>query len=189
MPEQASALQVGLRLAQVLEENGVAYAIGGALAYAQAAIPRATLDVDLNAFVREDRFPALFLALRAAGIEFDEARARQEAKAEGMFVVWCDSVRVDVFVPSIDFSWEALNTRRRHEVRGIQAWFLSPEALAVFKLLFFRGKDLVDLERLVAVQGSRLDAGYIRRKVVEMMGEDDPRVSAWDRIVSDHMPR
>jgi hypothetical protein len=61
---------------------------------------------------------------------------------------------------------------------------LSAECLAVFKLLFFRAKDPVDLERLVAVQGPQLDAGYIRYHVAEMMGEDDERVQRWDEITT-----
>ena len=43
----------------------------------------------------------------------------------------------------------------------------------LFKLLFFRGKDIVDLERLVATQQDRLDHAYVRRWIVEMMGEED----------------
>ena len=49
----------------------------------------------------------------------------------------------------------------RHVVEGTEVWFLSAEALCVFKLIFFRGKDVVDLERLVAVQGTALDATYV----------------------------
>ena len=52
----------------------------------------------------------------------------------------------------------------------------------MFKLLFFRGKDLVDLERLVAVRGESLDVAYVRRWIVEMMGEDDARVVRWDAL-------
>ena len=44
------------------------------------------------------------------------------------------------------------------------------EAIAVFKLLFFRGKDRVDMERLVAVH-PELDRAYIRGWIVKMMGE------------------
>lgn len=54
----------------------------------------------------------------------------------------------------------------------------------MFKLLFFRGKDIVDLERLVAVRGDRLDREYVRRWLVEMMGDDDDRVRRWDEIVA-----
>jgi hypothetical protein len=51
----------------------------------------------------------------------------------------------------------------------------------VFKRLFFRAKDLVDLERLVAVR-PELDAAYIRRWIADMMGEDDARTRRWDEI-------
>lgn len=61
---------------------------------------------------------------------------------------------------------------------------LSAESLAVFKLLFFRPKDIVDLQRLIAVQGERLDTNYVRRHLVEMMGEDDERVGKWDELLA-----
>lgn len=57
-------------------------------------------------------------------------------------------------------------------------------AVAVFKLLFFRGKDVVDLERLVAVAQDDLDCAYVRRWIGGMMGEDDERVRTWDELVA-----
>jgi hypothetical protein len=101
-----------------------------------------------------------------------------------MFVGRWAGIRIDVFTPSIPFSIEAGRTRvHLVDESGVATWFLSREAITVFKLLFFRPKDLVDLERLVAVSGPSLDHAYVRRWIVEMMGEDDPRVTAWDGIV------
>ena len=92
-------------------------------------------------------------------------------------------MRIDLFTPSIPFAWEAARTARR-VISPLGAMnFLSAEAMAVFKLLFFRPKDLVDLEKLLAVQRADLDSAYIRRWVAEMMGEDDERVAAWDAMV------
>jgi hypothetical protein len=76
----------------------------------------------------------------------------------------------------------------RHTVDGTGAWFLSAETLCVFKLLYFRGKDVVDLERLVAVQGRAIDAACVRTRVAEMLGEDDPRVGTGDRLWREHCP-
>jgi hypothetical protein len=123
-------------------------------------------------------------ALEGLGIPVHRPRARGESQSRGMFVLCYGLFRLDVFVPSIPFSSEAERTRVRHQVEGTDAWFLSAEALAVFKLLFFRAKDLVDLERLVAVQGPRLDAAYVREQIVAMMGPDDERVRAWDRLTA-----
>jgi hypothetical protein len=54
---------------------------------------------------------------------------------------------------------------------------LDPAALAVF-----RGKDVVDVERLVATQGDHLDRHYVRTWLVACVGEDDERVHRWDVI-------
>ena len=95
-----------------------------------------------------------------------------------------DGMRIDVFVPSIPFSYEANRTAVTISVDGWTGRFLAPEAIALFKLLFFRIKDRADLERLVAVRGADLDHAYVRCWIVEMMGEDDERARAWDDIVA-----
>lgn len=145
--------------------------------------PRGTLDVDLNVFVELRELPRLLSALRDAGVVVDDDEATRRAERDGMFVARLDSMRVDVFVPSIPFSWEAKTTRVRVSSGARAYWFLAPEAVAVFKLLFFRGKDRVDLERFVASRRDRLDHAYVRRWMVDMMGEDDERVVLWDSIV------
>ena len=43
------------------------------------------------------------------------------------------------------------------------------------------------LERLVAVRGA-LDRGYVRRWIVDMMGEADERVLRWDALVTRYAP-
>lgn len=183
MAEPKNVFEQALDLADALQAHGVPYAIGGALAYGIWGEARATKDIDLNVFVTVDQIEAAFTALREAGVSFDDELARREAAEQGMFIGFVGEYRVDVFVPSIDFSWEANRTATEHQVRGRTYRFLSAEALAVFKLLFFRPKDLLDLEKLVAVLESSFDAAYVRRQIVEMMGEDDERVRAWDRIV------
>lgn len=186
MTAPADAFEAGLWIARALESRGVPYALGGAHAYGQYGVPRATNDVDVNVFVDPGALAPVFSALRDVGIEVDAAAARRDAEREGLFVTRIGGFRVDVFTPSIDFSWEAARTRIEHVVEGERVWFLAPEALCVFKLLFFRGKDVVDLERLIAVQGEALDRAYVRARIVEMMGEDDPRVATWDRLWSEH---
>ncbi len=187
MKSPENAADAAAFVAGAFEERGISYAIGGALAYGLYGAPRATLDADLNVFVEPEALAPVFEALRSLGIEVDEERCSADARSEGMFVVTYGPFRVDLFVPSIPFSREAERTRVRHPAppQLAEAWFLSPEALAVFKLLFFRSKDVADLERLVARQAGRLDAAWVRRHVAEMMGEDDVRVRKWDELVRD----
>lgn len=188
MTEPADAWAAAVTLVGALEGAAVPYAIGGAMAYGLWAIPRATNDVDLNLFLEPSAIDPALDALVAVGVRLDLDRARGESIDGGYFVGWLGSYRVDIFTPSVPFSWEAGRTRVRVRVDGVDAWFLSAEATAVFKLLFFRGKDLVDLERLVAVRGTDLDHAYVRRWIAEMMGEDDPRVVAWDALVAGRSP-
>lgn len=177
-----NAAEIGLALARALEARQLPYALGGALAYGVWALPRATKDVDLNLFVEPAQLPAALEVLAAAGVAFERDEALRQAADEGLFIGWVGACRVDVFTPSIPFSWEALKTRVQVEVGGASAWFLSAEALSFFKMMFFRGKDLVDLERLISSAGKRLDAPYVRRWLVEAMGEGDERVRTWDEL-------
>lgn len=173
-------------IAQALEQHAVPYALGGALAYGQYGIPRATNDVDVNVFVEADGLDQVFVVLRSLGVTIDDAAARAAAEREGLIVLRFAEFRLDVFTPSIDFAWEAAKTRVRQRVGDTEVWFLSAEALCVFKLLFFRGKDIVDLERLVALQWSVLNTDYVRSHIVAMLGADDPRVATWDRLCREH---
>jgi len=186
---------VALELVRALEAAGIPCAIGGSIALGLWGVPRGTKDADLNAFVGEDRYEELLTTLEAAGCRgpddapwtpaLREAFLRQ-AREGDTAIVWRSGFRVDVFVPSIPFYAEAAATVRRVDIEGQPVPVLSPEALSVFKLLFFRDKDLVDLRRLVARQGARLDADYVRERLVEMVGDDDDRIAAWAAIVREH---
>lgn len=177
-----SALDVGLVLAQRLRTRGISHALGGALALGVSGILRATRDIDINVFATPGELDPVLEVFEELGVAVDRTAAKASAEQEGMFILWAGPWRIDVFVPSIDFSWEAERTRLEISVEGAPHWFLSPEALTVFKLLFFRPKDLLDLEQLLAIRPD-LDVAWVRVKLVEMMGVDDPRVAEWDRLV------
>lgn len=176
--------EAGRAIADALRAAKIPHALGGALALGVAGVPRGTKDVDVNVFCDMDEVPRVIATLTSLGIVLDAQAAMRRAERDGMFVGTWDGMRIDVFVPSIPFSLEADRTAIEIEVDGWRGRFLSAEAIAVFKLLFFRGKDLVDLERLVAVRGERLDTTYVRRWMVDMMGEDDARVARWDEILA-----
>jgi hypothetical protein len=182
---ERGAAEAAQRIADALEAHGISYAIGGALALAVAGVPRGTADVDVNTFVPDGELGRVIDALAGLGIEIDREASTSRAARDGMFVGRWDGMRIDVFLPSIPFAHEASRTRVRvTTAENWSGWFLSPEAITVFKLLFFRGKDLVDLERLVAMRGKNLDHAYVRRWIVEMMGETDERTRRWDDLVA-----
>jgi len=183
MADPVTATAAARRLADALEQAGVPYAIGGAIALGLHAPPRATNDVDLNIFLDADAADPGLDALESAGCSFDRQAAMASARATGEFKASWNGLRVDVFVSSIDLHRKAKGRVRTAVLGGRALKVLSPEDLAVLKMLYFRPKDMLDLELLVAFAKRTLDLDSIRTDLVAEVGEDDPRVERWDRIV------
>lgn len=173
------------RLIDALERAQIAYAFGGAIAYSAWAEPRATRDIDLNIWLDLDQFEPAFLVLESCGVTLDRVAARRAAEERGMFVAWHGEYRIDIFVPSVPFYAEALARRQRVRMANRDTWVLSPETLAVFKMLFYRPKDVVDVGRMLDILGTSFDAVFVRRWLVDMLGEDEERIATWDRLVRD----
>ncbi len=182
-----------------LEAHGMKAAIGGAIAYGFWGTTRGTKDADINVFIGEARFAELQRVLEESGLGPVPGRATWSPEERAAFVSRCrdgsvaiaykGDFRVDVFVPSIPFYDEAERTLKRiRHPSGELVPVLSAEAICVFKLLFFRQKDLVDLAGLVARQGRALDTAYVHRQLEIMFPEGDERLEEWDRIVRLHGP-
>ena len=170
------------RLIDALEGTRIPYAFGGAVALAAWAEPRATADVDLVLWVEVGDLAPAFETLESAGVVIDRRAARTEASRRGMFIGHAGAIRVDVFVPSIPFYDEAARRRVSTEIAGRRTWVHSAEVLAVFKMLFFRPKDLLDIERMLTVRGPAFDRAFVRQALVDML-EEDERIRVWDEIV------
>ena len=180
-----SAADLARRLADELEGAGISHAIGGALALGVWGFPRATNDVDLDVFVTTDHLDPVFDVLESTGCELDRKAALASAISRGEFRATLQGMRLEVFVPSIEL-YDSVEARiRQAPLRGRPAWFLSPEDLAIFKFLFFRTKDILDVERLVAFAPGVFDRSYVRSWLVDLVGDDDERVTRWDRLVQD----
>lgn len=188
MPEPPTAAEVARVVADALERHGLPYAIGGAIALGFYAPPRATVDVDVNVFIApEGGIGPLLAALEGeAFLPADPPeRLRALAREEGQFRGTIRGIRVDVFVPAIPFYGELEAGRRQVTLLGRPLWILACEDLAVLKLMFFRRKDLADVEAMLRDQGTSVDRSSIRRRLVEHVGAHDERVAALDAIERD----
>ena len=188
MAEPATAAEVARAVADALERHGLPYAIGGAIALGFYAVPRATVDVDVNIFVPPaDQLPQALRALADAGFVPDEevTRLQARANAEAQFRGSIGGMRVDVFVPAIPYYAQLASRRRQVALLGRSLWILSPEDLVVLKLMFFRRKDLADVEAVLRDQRHSLDRLFVRRQLIELVGEEDERLAALDAIERD----
>lgn len=109
----------------------------------------------------------------------------RQAREEGQFRGTMGNVRVDVFVPAIAYYAELESRRREVVLFGRPLWIVGPDDLAVLKMMFFRRKDLADVEAMARELGVQLDHAFVRAKLVELVGENDPRIEAWEEIVGE----
>ena len=186
MANWGNPVMVARGVADALDAAGLPYAIGGALALSYYTPPRATLDVDINIFIAvPGEIDKALACLTECGFEPENlSTLHRMAGEDGQFRGHIGGMRVDVFVPAIDY-YAALEGRRRQVLIAARpGWILGPEDLAVLKMMFFRRKDLADVDILVHAQGANLDLAAVRSQLVDLMGDDDERVREWDAIVA-----
>lgn len=179
---QARTLQVCARLARQLEELQQEYAIGGAIALGVWGVPRGTLDVDLTLYLSPEKPSHCIWLLQDLGCDVDSQAALESFREHGFCRVSCEAVTVDVFLPTIAFYEAARLRRRRIQLGDHPVWIWDAETLTVFKMMFFRRKDVADVEQIMRTQGDQLDRGWVRSRLQEIYGPRDPRVTQWDDL-------
>ncbi len=167
LPEKVVAIDRALAAAKV------PHAIGGALALAYYAEPRATVDVDVNVFVATDRWPGVREALGPLGVDvtLDERALERDGKVR----LWWGRNPVDLFFSYDPFHDAMEGATRRVPFAGTRIPILAPEHLAVCKAVFNRPKDWLDIEAMLIV-AEPLDVEEIDSWLRLLLGDADPRV-------------
>ncbi len=174
---------VGL-LSDEFGRRRVPYAFGGALALAYWAPPRATLDIDVNLFVLEEETAPAFDAIEAAGFSINRASALKSARDRGDFRAWAGPIRLDLFISFAAFHDSVASRTVARPWKGDrQIRVLAAEDLMLFKLLFDRPKDWIDIEKMAIQQAGLLELGYVRRWLGELLPVGDPRAGRLERIL------
>lgn len=178
-----NAIDAARRIGECLDEDGIPYAIGGALALGVWGAPRATKDVDLSVFVTREELPRVIDALERSGVMLSREQAARDVDRIGLAKGRLGTVVIDVFLSEHpQYAEMGRRARRVVDPTGWTASFISPEDLCIHKLVFGRHKDLADLENLFAVRPD-LDAEYIRRWLVQMVPAGDRRLALLEELV------
>lgn len=154
----ADPAQIAVSVVSALEGAGISCAIGGALCYAYYGDPRATRDVDLNVFVTGAAIRRALVVLKDAGVTLEVERDAQLLTDRGDARAWMGDVPIHVFCNSIPLHESAMQRTKRVPLLGREVSILAAEDLVTLKMLFFRAKDLVDVEKLLRVQDDRCEA-------------------------------
>ena len=156
--------------------------MGGAIALGYWSGPRGTVDVDLTLYLPADRPGDCVWLLEEIGCELSAAEAVQSLREHGFCRATCAGTRVDIFLPTTPFYEAARARRKRVPLAGRSVPIWDAESLTVFKMMFFRRKDLADVEQILRTQET-LDRRWVRERLSEIYGAGDPRLAAWDDLV------
>lgn len=184
-----NTIAVAAQLADLLESKGQEYALGGAIALAYWGVPRGTVDVDLTLFLSPDQPSECVWLLEDMGCECFAAKAIENLREHGFCRVTFSGVDIDVFLPIVSFYEAARRRRQRVELAGVEVAIWDAETLCVFKMMFFRRKDLADIEQILRSQATAFDRDWVREQLGAMYGARDPRLPAWDDLVAEVWPQ
>lgn len=167
MPDKVIAIHEALR------EAKISHALGGALALAYYATPRATIDIDVNVFVPTAQWQDVVKAVAPLGVtagDLDVAALERDGQCR----LWWGDNAVDLF-----FAYDPFHDDMRKEIRrapfgSITLTVLAPEHLAVCKAMFDRRKDWLDIEQMLVAEDS-LDLKAVESWLERMAGKQDPR--------------
>ena len=179
------APEVAAELAARLEAANCDYAIGGAIALGFWAEPRGTLDVDATLYLPLDDPHRCMNVLEKIGCEFDRRRTQETLQQHTFCQVEFWGLRVDVFLPMSPFYDAAKARRRKVPLANGHAFVWDAETLCVFKMMFFRRKDLTDIESILLAQGASLNRPWIEKSLIELYGQRDPRINQWRELVAE----
>jgi hypothetical protein len=157
-----------------LDAAGILHAIGGAIALGYCTLePRGTRDLDVNIFVGPERAREVFAALPNE-VEFS-GLSLEQAERDGQVRLKWGITPVDLFMSVLPFHDHVASHLRLVPFEGHTIPVLSCTGLTVFKAMFDRPRDWVDIEAMLEARAIDLEEAI--RWVSEMAGPDSAKAA------------
>ena len=170
-------------LADLFQQQHVAYALIGGLSVAFRGHKRATEDVDFLLHVPALKLPGLLEAMIAAGCPLELVEAIQQWNTDGMLVVrWPGGVQVDLLKPVVPVFYRILD-RAREELFGERTLrVVDAEGLLLLKLIAFRPLDQEDIRGILLANANRLELDWVREEA-RLAGLNEERLTTFEAFV------
>ena len=145
----------------------IPYMVIGGLANAEWGVPRATLDVDVTAWVEEEGLPAAIAALcnRFKSLVEDPLGFVHGTRVLPLDV---EGTKADVVFGLLPYEQEAIARSVERSVEGTQVRFCTAEDLILHKIISQRERDREDVRGVLKAQRGRLDRGYLEPRLREL---------------------
>lgn len=159
------------KIAKILGDLKILYAVTGGYAVAMWGRPRSTFDIDVIVQVYKPQIKAFRRALQNISklSYLDEDAIEEAVKREGEFnFIHTESgIKIDFWVAgSNPISQLELERRISKTINGQRVYFISPEDLILSKLRWYKesksNRHLEDIESILKIQ-KNLDYGYLRK--------------------------
>lgn len=153
-----------------LDAAGIPHAIGGAIALGYCVLePRGTRDVDINVFVEPQRARDVFAAM-PEGVELSGA-ALEQAERDGQVRLKWGITPIDLFLSVLPFHDRVASHVKEVPFEGRTIPIVDCTGLAVFKAMFARPRDWVDIEAMIEARSFDVDEAI--RWIRKMVGDDE----------------
>lgn len=161
---------------EALSLADVPHAFGGALALAfHTAEPRGTVDIDVNIWVPVTRAAEVVEAL-PDGVAWTDRDVRV-IERDGQVRLYWDRTPLDLFFPQHELHDVAATAVEQVPFASGEIPVLGATHLAVFKALFNREKDWVDIGELLSY--GEVDGDEVRGWLTAIVGQEDERMTRW----------
>lgn len=162
-----------LAIEGALDTGGVPHAFGGALALAYYTNEvRATKDIDVNVFVAPEGAEQVFAAL-PPGVAWSSTDV-EAVRHDGQIRLWWDDTPIDLFFDLGAIHRQAAEHAIRVPFARAELPVLGSTELTVFKMMFARPKDWVDIETMLAADS--VDVSAVIAAYSRIMSADDERL-------------